>query len=160
MKLASLGPWWDRGTGWWSERSVREQVLLGSLAALAMAALLLVVVVRPLEAARARAAADIRTYDMLAMRLKAAGPGLATARHRGPPASIVAEIAASSGLTVQRVEPEGGRLRVVFADGSFEGVLRFVAELERTSALRVSEAQIERATLGTGVSAQLLLAGG
>ncbi len=145
---------------WWLTRSAREQILLGVLALLAFAALLLMAVVRPLEAARARAAADIRTYDMLAMRLKAAGPGMATARRKGPPAAIVAEIAAASGLTVQRVEPEGARLRVVFADGPFEGVLHFVADLEQTSPLRVSEAQIERATLGTGVSAQLLLAGG
>jgi general secretion pathway protein M len=160
VKLASLGPWWDRGTGWWSERSLREQVLLGTLAALAMAALLLIAVVRPLEAERARAAADIRTYDMLAMRLKAAGPGLTGAARKGPPAAIVSQIAAASGLTVQRVEPEGGRLRVVFADAPFDNVLRFVAEVERTSPLRVSESQIERSSLGTGVSAQFLLAGG
>jgi len=160
MKLASLGPWWDRGTGWWSERSSREQVMLGALAALAMAALLLIAVVRPLEAAHARAAADIRTYEMLAVRLKAAGPGAGTATRKGPPAGIVSDIAGTSGLTVQRVEPEGGRLRVVFADAPFDNVLRWVAELERTSALRISEAQIERASTGTGVSAQFLVAGG
>lgn len=158
MKLASLGPWWDRGTGWWSERSLREQALLGTLAALAMAAILLLAVVRPLEAARARAAGDIRTYDMLAMRLKAAGPAIGGATRKGPPAGIVAETAAASGLTVQRVEPEGGRLRVVFADASFDAVLRWVTELEQTSALRISEAQIERASAGTGVSAQFLVA--
>jgi type II secretory pathway component PulM len=39
-------------------------------------------------------------------------------------------------------------------------VVRWVAELERTSALRVSEAQIERAGSGSGVAAQFLVTGG
>jgi general secretion pathway protein M len=145
---------------WWQARSSREQMLLGALALLALAALLLIAVVRPLEAARARAAGDIRTYDMLAMRLRAAGPGLTAGVHRGPPAQIVSQTAAANGLTVQRVEPENGKLRVVFADAPFEAVLRWVAEIERTSALRISEVQIERSAQGNGVSAQFLLAGG
>jgi general secretion pathway protein M len=160
MKLASLGPWWERGTGWWSERSAREQVLLGVLAALGMAALLLFVVVRPLQSARARAAADIRTYDMLALRLKATGPGIGGPARKGPAPEIVSQVASANGLTVQRVEPESGRLRVVFADASFDAVLRWVAELEQTSRLRISEVQIERASTGTGVAAQFLVAGG
>lgn len=161
MNLDRLRPAWERGAGWWDARSEREQLMLGALAALAMVALLLVAVVRPLEAARARAAAQIRTDDMLAMRVRAAGPGLgAAALRHGPPAEIVAQLAATSGLTVQRVAPEGGRLRVVFGDAPFEAVLRWVAELERTSTLRISDAQIERSQLGTGVSAQFLLTGG
>ncbi len=143
---------------WWRDRTAREQILLGVLAALALAALLLMLVVRPLAAARARAMADIRTYDMLAMRLRTAGSGV-TMRN-GPPAQIVAQIAAANGLTVQRVEPENGRLRVVFADAPFAAVVRWVAELERTSRLRIGEAQIERSGQGIGVSAQFLLAGG
>ena len=157
--MSPLTPWWDRGTLWWGDRSRREQALLAALAAIALTVLLLVAVVRPLQAAHARAAADIRTYDMLAMRLRAAGPGLASAPRHGPPAQIIAQTAAISGLTVQRVEPEGARLRVVFGDAPFDAVLRWVAELERSSALRISEAQIERSSLGTGVSAQFLVTG-
>jgi general secretion pathway protein M len=161
MKGGRLTPWWDRGTIWWSGRSRREQVLLGVLAAFATLALLLIAVVRPLEAARARATADIRTYDMLAMRLRAAGPGLGAAARRGPPASIVAASAGAAGVNVQRVEPEGGRLTVVLADAPFDAVLRFVADLEWTSALRVSEARIEASASGPGlVTARFVLAGG
>jgi general secretion pathway protein M len=165
MKLASLAPWWDqgmdRGTAWWAERSRREQVLLGALAAIGILALLLVAVVRPLEAARARAAADIRTYDMLAMRLRAAGPGIGAAARRGSPSAIVAASAGATGVTVNRVEPEGGRLTVVLGDAPFDSVLRFVADLERTSALRVAEARLEQSNSGPGlVTARLVLAGG
>lgn len=155
--MSRLRQWSESGTGWWADRSRREQALLAVLAATALAALLLVGVVRPLQAAQARAAADIRTYDRLAMRLRA--PGLAAASRHGPPAQIVAQIAAISGLTVQRVEPEGARLRVIFADAPFDAVLRWVAELERSSPLRIGEAQIERSSLGTGVSAQFLVTG-
>ncbi|MDO6413608.1 type II secretion system protein GspM [Sphingomonas sp. BIUV-7] len=162
MKLGSLAPWWDRGTLWWSGRSQREQVLLGVLAALGTLAILMALVVRPLETARAQATADIRTYDMLAMRLRAAGPGMAgaAARH-GPPAGIVAASAGATGVTVQRVEPESGRLTVVLADAPFDAVLRFVADLERTSSLRVGEARIEASATGPGlVTARFVLAGG
>jgi general secretion pathway protein M len=161
MKLGSLAPWWDRGTAWWSDRSQREQRLLSVLAVIGIIALLLVAVVRPLETARARATADIRTYDMLAMRLRAAGPGQGAAARRGPPASVVAASAGATGVNVQRVEPEGGRLTVVLADAPFDAVLRFVADLERTSALRISEARIEASPSGPGlVSARFVLAGG
>lgn len=157
----ALAQAWDRGMLWWSDRSRREQMLLGVLAAIALLALLLVAVVKPLEAARARATAEIRTYDMLAMRLRAAGPGLSGATRHGQPASVVAASAGATGVSVQRVEPEGGKLTVVLADAPFDAVLRFVADLERTSALRVAEARIEQSNSGPGlVTARFVMAGG
>lgn len=158
MKLDALGPWWDQGKRLWGERSPREQLLLGGLAALAMVALLLVLIIRPLASERARAAADIRSYELLAMRLRAAAPGLAaTGAEKGPPAAIVSRNAAALGLTVERVEPESGRLRVAFADAPFEAVVRFVATIEQTSNLRVSEARVDRSSNGSGgVSASFL----
>ena len=159
MRLAAIEPWWGHGRRWWGDRSPREQVLLGALAAIGMVALLMVAVIRPLAAERARAAADIRTYEMLAMRLRAAGPGLAVGAHEsGPPEAIVSRNAAALGLTVQRIEPEGGKLRVSFADAPYDAVVRFVAAIERTSTLRVDEARIDRSTAGTGgVAASFLL---
>ena len=158
MKGGRLTPWWDRGTIWWSGRSRREQVLLGVLAAFAILALLLIAVVRPLEAARARATADIRTYDMLAMRLRAAGPGLGAAARRGPPASIVAASAGAAGVNVQRVEPEGGRVTVVLADAPFDAVLRWIADVEGSSDLRARDLDLAAGTAPGLVSGQLVLA--
>jgi general secretion pathway protein M len=143
---------------WWSARSGREQILLGVFAALATTALLFVLVMRPIATVRARAVSDIHTYDMLAARLRAGR--VANPTRRGPPAQIVSQIATANGLSVQRVEPEGTRLRVVFADASFDAVVRWVSEVEQSSSLRISEAQIERAGSGSGVSAQFLVTGG
>lgn len=161
MKLGALAPWWDRGTIWWSGRSQREQVMLGVLAVLGILALLLVAVVRPLEAARVRAAADIRTYDMLTMRLRAAGPVAGAPARRGPPAAIVAASAGAAGVLVERVQPESGRLTVALGNAPFDKVLRFVADLEQTSSLRIAEANIQAGPNRDGtVIAQFVLSGG
>jgi len=153
MNLASLRPWWD-------ERSLREQVLIGAFATLAMFALLLVAVVRPLEAKRAQAAADIRTYDMLATRLRSAGPTVGTAQARGASADIIAQSAAVAGLTIDQIAAENGRTRISFADAPYETIIRWVSALEKSSRLRVSEARIARAASPSGgVSASFVIAG-
>lgn len=158
MKLEQLGPWRDRGVSWWSERSPREQMMLGGLAVVAVVALLLVAVVRPLESARAKAAADIRTYEMIEMRLRQGG--VAVAARSGPPSQQISQSAAAANIQVQRIEPQGARTNVVLADAPFSAVLHFVADLEKNSSLRVSEARIERSQLAAGmVTAQFLVAG-
>ena len=61
---------------------------------------------------------------------------------------------------MQRIEPQGARTSVVLADAPFEAVLHFVADLEKNSSLRVSEARIERSNLAAGmVTATFLVAG-
>jgi len=153
MNFTALRPWWD-------ERSLREQVLIGAFATLAMFALLLIAVVRPLEAKRAQAAADIRTYDMLTSRLRAAGPTVGTAQARGASADIIAQSAAVAGLTIDQIAVENGRTRISFADAPYETIIRWVAALEKSSRLRVSEARIDRATSPSGgVAASFVIAG-
>ncbi len=156
--LEQLRPAWDKGQLWWDERSAREQVALGALAAVALVALLLVLVIRPLESARAKAAADIRSFQMIDMRLRQGG--VATATRSGPPAQQISQSAAAAGVQVQRIEPQGARTNVVLADAPFDAVLRFVADLEKNSALRIGEARVERSQLAAGmVTAQFLVAG-
>ncbi|NIJ07741.1 general secretion pathway protein M [Sphingomonas vulcanisoli] len=157
--LEQLRPQWEKGALWWDERSAREQLMLGSLFAIALVALLLGAVIRPLESARARAAADIRTYQMIDLRLRQGG--VSSGQRSGPPAQQISQSAAAAGLQVQRIEPQGARTNVVLADAPFDAVLRFVADLEKNSALRVSEARIERSQIAAGmVTAQFLVAGG
>ena len=161
LDLGRLEPWWRRGRGWWSERSLREQVLVGTFAALAIFALLIVAIIRPLQSARADALADIRSADLLAARVSAAGPALAlqTRMRSGTASSIVTESVAAAGLSVQRIEPESGQLRVVLGDASFDAVLRWIADVEGSSNLRVGEARIERRPTAGMVSAQFLIVG-
>ncbi len=161
LDLGRLEPWWRRGQDWWTERSLREQILVGTFAALAIFAVLVIAIIRPLQSVRADALVDIRNADMLAARVTSAGPALAmqTRMRRGTSSAIVTESIAAAGLSVQRIEPESGQLRVVLGDASFDAVLRWVADIEASSNLRVGEARIERRTAPGIVSAQFLVIG-
>lgn len=157
--LGRIEPYWQRGRIWWSERSLREQILLGALTAAAIFALLLVAVIAPLRAARAEALADIRDAGLLEARLRAGGPDLArTGRmRRGTASAIITDSAAAARIVIQRIEPEGGNTRIVLGDAPFDQVLGWIAELEQTSRLRASEATIERKGAPGMVSATLVL---
>ena len=138
---------WDRSRGWWIERSVREQLLLGVLAATAIIALLLAAVIVPLQSSRAAALANIRAAGLIEARLKAGGLG--TARNQpmrsGTASAILTDSTAAAGLTIQRIEPEGGDTRVVLNDAPFAVVLQWLADVEATSRLRIVGADIQAA---------------
>lgn len=159
--LGRIEPYWQRGRIWWSERSLREQVLLGSLLAAGIFALLLVAVIAPLRTARAEALAEIRDAGLLEARLRAGGPDLArTGRmRRGTASAIITDSAAAARIVIQRIEPEGGNTRIVLGDAPFDQVLSWIAELEQTSRLRTSEVTIERKGAPGMVSATLVLTG-
>ena len=152
-------PYWVRGRGWWLERSERERMLLGGLAAVALVALILTLIVNPLQTARAKALADIRTYETLSASLRAAGPNLAQpgVRRTGSASEIVTTSAASFGLTIQRIEPEEGRTRVVMEQVPYDNVVGWLADLERTSDLTIVEVRLDRGTIGGRVSAQVVV---
>lgn len=155
MSLAALRPWWEQGAGWWGDRSARERLLLTILGVVALAALLLILVVRPLEAVRADARAHIRADALLTARLQAAPHPAHT--HAGTPAAIVAASAAAAAVSVEQVDPEGGGVRVVLAEAPFPQVLRFLVEAEHGGGLRLREARIERGVAPGAVTARFLL---
>ena len=159
--LGRLQGWWWRSRNLWIERSLREQVLLGALAATAIVALLLMAVIAPLRAVRADALADIRNADLLEARIRGGGPDLAQGGkfRRGTASAIVTDSVSAARLTVQRIEPEGGNLRVVLSDAPFEQVLQWIAALEQNSRLRVINAGIERKGAPGVVSTSLVVAG-
>jgi general secretion pathway protein M len=160
FSLAPIGPYWHRARAWWVERSLREQILLGALAAVGAFALLLVGVVAPLQDIRAQARADIRNAELLEARLRAGGElGNAGRVRRGSASAIITDSAAAASLTIQRIEPEGGFTRVVLADAPFEQVMKWVLDIEQTSRLRVREADFERKPSPGQVSASLVVEG-
>lgn len=161
LDFAALAPAWQRARLWWSERSAREQVLLGALAATGIAALLLVAVVAPLRAVRADARADIRNASLLEARLRTGGAGLGQAgRFReGTGSAIVTDSASAARLTIQRIEPAGTDTRVVLADAPFDQVVRWIAEIEQTSRLRTRQVRIERKAAAGMVSATIVFSG-
>lgn len=148
-----------RFDAWWSLRSERERVMLAILAALLAGLVLVFGIIQPLQNARAKAVADIRTYETINARLRTAGPIVPRSGppRTGAPAQVVSQSAASFGLS-PRVEPDGGGVRAVIADAPYETVMSWLADLGATSRLRVRRVSLQRgasagrvhATIGFG----------
>ena len=148
-----------RAGDWWNERSERERLLVGAMLATALVALLVVAVIAPLRAIRAEALTDIRNASLLEARLRAGGPGSAGKIRRGSVQAIVTESAAAAKIAVQSVTDEAGDTRVVLGDAPFEQVLRWIADIETTSRLRVIEANVVHKGAPGFVGASVLLSG-
>lgn len=134
-----------RFSAWWDGLSQRERVMVGTLGALLAIVVLVYGVVKPLQAARAQAVSDIRTYETLSARIRAApalGPSGPPPR-TGAPETIVASAAAGVGLTATAQVIPGGA-RATIADASYDAVLNWLADLARTSSLKVTKLTITR----------------
>lgn len=128
----------------WAARNARERILIGGAGALALLVLVITLVVRPLQAMRAEALAEIRTYETLNARIRAAGPDFAGARRReGAPDAVIAASAAEFGLAARPIAG-GGLVRVVIEDAPFDTLIRWIADLERSSGLRIARISLER----------------
>lgn len=155
-QMPSLDAVLTRFDGWWAGLSQRERAMVGGLALFLAVLVLVFGVVKPLQGARAQALADIRQYETLNARIRAAGrlapaqPPLAS----GPPAQIVSGSASRFGV-VATVVPAGGGVRATVADSSYEAVLAWIADVSKTSALSVARANIARGTAAGHVSASV-----
>ena len=148
MKIELRDPRLDaaiaRFEGWWSTLSQRERVLRTVLGLLLAGAGLIYGVVKPLQAARAEARADIRTYETLSARIRAAGKLEAQVpRRAGSPVEIVQASAQAQSLSVA-VEAADGGVRATVSEGQYDRVLNWISDVSRTSSLGVTSARIVR----------------
>ncbi|WP_029935645.1 type II secretion system protein GspM [Sphingomonas sp. UNC305MFCol5.2] len=155
-RLPALDSALIRFDNWWSGLSRRERVLVSVLGGLLAFAVLVYGVVKPLQAARADSLADIRTYETLSARIRAAGTLTAArpARRQGAPAQIVSSSAASFGLTAAPEVIPGG-VRVVIADASYDTLVAWLADLAGSSDLRVKRLSMQRRPTTGRVSASV-----
>jgi len=139
---------------WWLARSSRERWMLGGLALFLAAFVLVFGVVKPLQSARASALQDIRTYETLAARVRAAGTLSAgqPRRRQGAPSEVILGSAPSFGFTPS-VSPISGGARATIADASYDSVLAWLADLSATSSLRITRVDIQKAAAPGRVSA-------
>lgn len=159
-RLTVFDPYRVRVLAFWTGRTPRERVLLAVLAGIAAIALVLALIVRPLQTARAEALADIRTYETLNSGLRAAGSGSGVAaipQRTGSPSEIVTASAGAFGLTITRIEPEAAGVRVTMENAAFDGVVNWLADLARTSRLRATDVRLERRPVLGAVNAQILM---
>lgn len=135
-----------RLTGWWAGLTRRERIMVGGLGIVLALLVLVYGVVKPLQAARAQALADIRTYDTLKARIRTAGalgitPG--PAPRIGAPAEVVTASANGFNLTVQ-AQPMSGGVRATIAEGGYDAVMNWLADIARTSNLAVTRVDIRK----------------
>lgn len=143
----------------WQARSRREQWLLGGLAAIVAIYVAVAMVILPVQRARSQALSDIRTYEGLNARLRGAGPlgqGGAQPQASGSPAAILSTSAGRFGL-VPVVNEDASGIRVTVADAPYEAVLRWIADVEQTSRLRVVRMRLDRRPSSGFVSAELMV---
>ncbi|MES2338855.1 MAG: type II secretion system protein M [Pseudomonadota bacterium] len=131
---------------WWSGLTARERIMVGSLGALLATLVLVFGIVRPLQASRAESLADIRTYETLSARVRAAGslgPPAGPPPRTGAPADIVTQSAQGFGLTPQ-VEAMPGGIRVTIPEASYDSVLNWMADVARTSGLVATKVDLQK----------------
>jgi general secretion pathway protein M len=146
-----------RFDGWWNARSPRERIMLGSLAAFLAILILVFGIIGPLQSARARALADIRTYETINARLRAAGPLVGPRggpARTGPPAQVLSVSAAGFGLS-PRVEELPGGARAVLTDVPYDSLIAWLGDLGATAKLRVRRVSLQRGSSAGHVNATI-----
>ncbi len=153
----TLAPAWAKAAAWWQMRSSREQWLVGILGGLLALWLLAVLMILPIQRARAAALADIRTYESLTARIRSAGSlGAPSAQASGPPTAILSTTGSQFGI-VPVVNEDASGLRVIVADAPYDAVMRWIAAVEQSSPLRVTKMRLVRRPTSGFVSAELMV---
>lgn len=146
-------------TGFWKQRNGRERGLLMALTALLAGYGLYAGVLRPLSDIRTAALASIaRSEDALAqLASMPLGNGPQVSVSVQPITATVTETAADHGLTIRRMEPEGGGARLTVEDAGFPEILRWIEALEGEYGLRVVTLEMDRRPAPGVVSANLMV---
>ena len=140
----------------------REKLLvLGALPLIALFALYQFGWV-PLSQAREAARAEIASYRILAeaaaqqgeMPIAARAPDTAA---RAPLANRITQSAASAGVLVRRLEPEGALVRVTLDNAPFDTVIAWIAAMESRDGIAWRAAELDRRTAPGIVAARLTL---
>jgi general secretion pathway protein M len=142
----------------WLLLAPREQQMLRVLGIFAAILLLVYGIWLPSRHAAENAQRQYESNRELLMQLQASGTAVHSASAMG--GSLLGNVstaAGGSGLTLARIEPEGdSQVRVWVEKADFNTVARWLATLS-AQGLRLQEAQVEKQSEGSGVSARLVL---
>jgi general secretion pathway protein M len=141
---------------WWQGLTQRERVMVGTLAALIAGVVLVYGVVKPVQAARAQARADIRQAETLMARVRAAGRLESTPQTivAGPPQTIVANAAGAAGLQ-PTVTPSGNGVTATLKDAPYPAVVNWLSQVARTSTVGVRRVAMQRGATSGRVNATI-----
>lgn len=144
---------------WWTQRTARERLLIGSIALALGGYLVAVWAVQPVLAARADAVATIAQMDRAIAQLASSPAAVAAAASRpDQPVTIVTETAVEFGMTIRRIETDAVGARLSIEDAAFDDVLRWIDGLESGHGLRVVAIEMDRRPEPGMVAASLTVA--
>lgn len=145
---------------WFLALTRREQLMIALAAVFLPLALAWQFAWLPLQEARATQAAEIARLDTLIYVAAQAGPVTAEPRavaNPTPPSQRITQSAAQAGITVTRIEPEGGLFRVSVAELPFDDAIAWIADLQATHGLAADQVDMARRTAPGTVSMTLTL---
>ncbi len=149
-----------RAIDWWAGRSERERWMLGVMFALLGLVLLWLLIIRPIDGARARANLRLAAATTDAGRIAAVAEGIRRARASAPPVlaiplpAAVGQAAEANGFTLARLDPQGGdRVAIAISTARSPALFTWLAALEKQGVI------VDKLTLRTNSDATLAVEG-
>ncbi len=149
----------DRTRDWWAGRSERERWMLGVMFALLGVVVLWLLIIRPIDNARARAELRLAAATTDAGRIAAVAEGVRTAQASAPPplavplATAVGQAAESNGFTLSRLDPQGDKVAIAIATARSPALFTWLGALEKQGVI------VDKLTLRTNSDATLAVEG-
>lgn len=161
---SSMLRWADGPRTWLAERAAaldaRERAAAAGGAAILAALAGWTLVWQPVQQARQDTRDRIAALDRSIALARAAGPALGqTPRQAGDeaPATRITRTASEAGLSIRRLEPEGGGFAVSFDQVPFDVLIAWLTDLEAGDGLAATALDLERQTTPGVVSARIQL---
>ena len=149
---------------WFQALSQREKVLILMVLPFAAIAAAYQFIWVPVQASRAQYVEEIATYrlisDTAALARQANGQALpvqAVNPPTEPIATRITQLAEAAGISLRRIEPDDGGMRVTLSDTQFSSLVLWLAEMEETKSVTVAAIEIDRRPEPGIVSARILL---
>jgi general secretion pathway protein M len=161
MNRAFFKQWLER----FNQLQVREQWLVGAGAVFVVVVLLWAAIWQPIMGGRAARATQLADARAIATRLETVAAQVQS-RRGGPAArsseSVLAVVSRTSrnalaGKAPKNIQDEGAHVRVWLEDATFNDLVTWIADLQRTYGIRVARADIEKKPTPGVVDARLQL---
>lgn len=153
---------------WWAGLAPRERVILGGGALVLVLVLLYLLVWEPVAQQRQQLRADISALSADLAWMQQVAPQVkrrasqqinqpSTPAAGGSVLTLVEVSARAAGLheSLERVQPEGTGARLWFAETGFDGLLRWLGELEQRQGLQVSQLAVDAGNAPGTVTARI-----
>lgn len=145
---------------WWSGRSEREQIMLGVMGALFALLLVWLVLIRPIDAAKARAVQRLDVATLAGGKVAAVADRVRVSRAQPAPALsavlpvVVGKAAEGAGFTLSRLDPQGpDRVTIGISTARSPALFAWLSLLGQQGVI------VERLTLRTNSDATLAVEG-